>query len=153
MASVVATAVLVAASGYELAVALGALSIGPESGEGAYGSGFVEVAAGLAIVLATVAALVCLSQPRADWWRLGAVTLASAVFVAVRLYSYDPYYAPTLRRMSDGGLVSPGWVFALIGFAVIVAAVARFEVRSGAALAALVLILCLGTALVENAGH
>ena len=55
--------------------------------------------------------------------------------------------------MSDGGLVSLGWVLALVGFAVIVAAVARFEVRSGATLAALVLILCLGTALVENAGH
>jgi hypothetical protein len=42
------------------------------------------------------------------------VPLAAVAFVVARFYSFDPYYAPELRRMSDGGLVAPGLIYVLI---------------------------------------
>jgi len=39
---------------------------------------------------------------------------ASAAFLVTRFYSSDPYYAPTLRRMSDGGLVAGRWITFLV---------------------------------------
>lgn len=77
-----------------------------------------------------------------------AVPVAAAAFLAARFESYDPYYAPTLRRMSDGGLLSPWWVWFLCAAAIVVAVVPR-----GRSVAPAVLLLIACTALVAGVGH
>jgi hypothetical protein len=145
-------AVLVAASVYELLIALGAISIGSEPGMGAPGDTAASIAAVAAMAAGAVVAGVGVARPRASWIP-GAVGTAAAALVAVRLYTYDPYYAPTLRRMSDGGLVAPGWVFFLLGFAAVGGVLARIGLRAGWAWTAMTLLACLGTFLFEAAGH
>ena len=127
--------------GYEVALALRWVSIGALPGEGAPWSGPVEATAASAIVLGIGVAAACLRRPRNDWVWLAAVSVPAAAFVIARLYTYDPYYAPTLRRMSDDGLISPGWVFLLGLFAIFAVAVSRFAVSVGAPLVVLVLLL------------
>jgi hypothetical protein len=55
-------------------------------------------------------------RPRIAWGRLAvpAAGAAAAAFLVARFYSYDPYYAPTLRRMSDGGLVAGRWIAVVV---------------------------------------
>jgi hypothetical protein len=104
------------------------------------------VAAGVYLGLAStvVAAGAVIVAP---WWtRL--LPLAAAAFLVARFESYDAYYAPALRRMSDGGLVSPLWVWFLCAEAVAVAFVPRAQ-----AVAAAVLLLIACTALLAGAGH
>jgi hypothetical protein len=81
------------------------------------------------------------------------VVLAGAAVVVARFYSFDSYYAPTLRRMSEGGLVAGTWIVVLVVAAVAVALISRFRPRVGMRAGALLLILCGLTALVEGAGH
>jgi hypothetical protein len=144
--------VLVAAGIYELLIAVGTISIGSEPGMGAPGDTAVSIAALAAMLVGAVAAGAGVARPRASWIP-GAVGTAAAALVAVRLYTYDPYYAPTLRRMSDGGLVAPGWVFFLVAFAVVGGVLARIGLRAGWAWTAMTLFVCLGTFLFEGAGH
>jgi len=70
-----------------------------------------------------------------------------------RFYSYDPYYAPTLRRMSDGGAVAGGWI-AVIVAATLVAGilVRRWPRAASAGTAAGVWAIAL-TAAVTGLGH
>ena len=79
--------------------------------------------------------------------------LAAVAFVVARFLTYDPYYAPTLRRMSDHGLVSPVWIAALGASALVAALLLRRRSRAGGPLAALLLLLAALTALGEGAGH
>jgi hypothetical protein len=130
--------VLAGCAGYEAAIALGWISIGAVSGEGAPGDTFVVLLAAFAIVAAAV--LIAFGAPRT------LVVIGAAVVVA-RFLTYDPYYAPSLRRMSDGGLFSPWWI-GLLALAAVVAAAVR--VRSPAVAVAVVV---LGTLLLEGAGH
>lgn len=82
------------------------------------------------------------------------VGVAASLFTLVRLFTDDPYYAPVHRRMSDGGLIPPGWVVFLATWAVVAAVWMWFEPRFGARAAVLVLlVLCLGTLFLEGAGH
>jgi hypothetical protein len=126
-------AVLVGAACYEASVALRLLDVGPQPGQGPPSGGVVLVLA--------LAALVAGLAP------------AAAALVVARFFSFDPYYAPTLRRMSDGGAVSPAWV-AFVAAAALAAGVAlRTGRRSGAFLSAAVLVLSFATAVFEGAGH
>jgi hypothetical protein len=118
---------LVAAAGiYEAAIALGAVEIGSVPGEGAAGHGRVLAAGLLALLAAGVLFAVCVEERvRAAIMASRAaplLCLAAASFVIGRFYSYDPYYAPTLRRMSDGGLLA-GWLVAGVVALALVAAV------------------------------
>jgi hypothetical protein len=144
--------VLLAASAYQLLIAAGAVSIGRVSGEGAAYDAPAVVAALAATVLGLVLAAVRLGRPRRDA-APASVALAAAAFTTCRLYAYDPYYAPLLRRMSDGGLVPPGWVFFLVGLAVTAGVLVRLEARASAVVAAATLLLCFLTIPVESAGH
>jgi hypothetical protein len=108
---VIVLGVLVAAAAYELAVALGVIGFGSEPGAGPPGEGVV-LACALGAMLA--GALVSL-WPRASF--LGVLAPAGAAFLLARYYTFDPYYLPTLRRMSDGGLLPPWLVYGVAGLA------------------------------------
>jgi len=81
------------------------------------------------------------------------LSLAAVSFVVARFYSYDPYYAPTLRRMSDGGIVPGGWIVFLVGLAVLAAWNVFRNRRLGMVLTSAVCWLSAITALVMPAGH
>jgi hypothetical protein len=141
-------AVLVGAACYEASVALRLLDVGPQPGQGPPSGGVVLVLALAALVAG--AALVAAAPRHPLAWLLAP---AAAALVVARFFSFDPYYAPTLRRMSDGGAVSPAWV-AFVAAAALAAGVAlRTGRRSGAFLSAAVLVLSFATAVFEGAGH
>ena len=147
-------AVLIAATAYEAALAFNWLSVGPLPGETPVGYGLVLASALLALLVGVVLLAVAASrpQPRRDpFWSL--VGPAAAAFVVTRFHSFDPYYAPTLRRMSEHGMVPDAWVYALVFFAVVAAILTRVRLRQGLAVNALVLLLGALTALAAGTGH
>ena len=102
-------AYLLAAAAYEAALALGAAGVGREPGAGAPGEDVVAFIALLftiaALILLGVATLVSRDVPA-----LAAFAPAGAAFVLARYFTYDPYYAPNLRRYSDGSGVPLWWI-------------------------------------------
>ena len=82
---------------------------------------------------------------------------AAAFFMTARFYTGDPYYSPTFRAYGDGGVFSPGWVFLLLGLALLAGITtvvwrdtAAFE---SAAVRAVVLLLVAFTAMWMGGGH
>jgi hypothetical protein len=103
---------------YELLVAVGVIALGPEPGVAPAGATTIVPLALLAL-LATGGLLLSVAmdgRPRIAWGRLAvpAASAAAAAFLVARFYSYDPYYAPTLRRMSDGGAVAGRWIAVVV---------------------------------------
>jgi hypothetical protein len=143
-----AVAALLGCAGYEAAVAAGAIDLGAQPGEGPTGGGLVLALALLALfaggglLAAGVRSAVAPLVPP-----------AAVAFVLARFLTYDPYYAPTLRRMSDHGLVSPVWIAALGVSALVAALLLCRRSRGGGPLAAVLLLLAALTALGEGAGH
>jgi hypothetical protein len=88
-------------------------------------------------------------------WLLCAATAPLAVLsIVARQYTYDSYYFPTLRRIADGGGVfSEGWLLALAAGAIVAALSARKSPVQGSVLTAGILVACLFTAILQNAGH
>jgi len=143
-----AVATLVACAAYEVAVAAGGIAIGSQPGEGPAGGGLVLFLALLALFVG--GALLVAGVPSAA---SPLVPIAALAFVTARFFTYDPYYAPTLRRMSDHGLVSPAWIVLLAASALVVGVTLRRRPGAGGPLAALLLLLVALTALGEGAGH
>ena len=139
---------LVAATIYETLVALGAIELGSVPGEGPPGEGLV-LFIGLVAMLAG-AGLVAF-RPLAPFAAL--VAPAAAAFLVARFYTFDPYYLPALRRMSDGGLVSPVLVFAVAALALCAAAITSARPQAGRFMAAPVILVCAFLALVVDGGH
>ena len=117
----------------------GAIPLGHVSGEGPAGGGVVL---GLAVAAMLAG---CLGG--------AALPALGAAFVVARFYTYDPYYLPTLRRMSDGGLFSPAWIFGLAAAALATSLLTAIRPRAGRPIAVVVLLACVFTALFESAGH
>lgn len=117
---------LLAAAGYELALAL-RHSISPN------GEGWILLVALVATLIGTV---LVFREP-------GTAALfapAAALFVIARLFTGDPYYEPTFRAYGDGGIVSPFWAFALLGLALVAGAATRFWRRTAPVESAAVLL-------------
>jgi hypothetical protein len=94
--------VLLAAAVYELILVIdGGDLIGPLPGDGAPGQVAVAFVALLALLAGALLATVALARP-APRLPLALLAPTAAAFVIARLYTYDPYYAPTLRRFADG---------------------------------------------------
>jgi hypothetical protein len=145
----VLVAVLAVAACYEAAVALRLLDVGPLSGQGPPGEDAVLLPALVALLVGTGLVIVASKRPLA--WLLAP---AAAALVVARFFSFDPYYAPVLRRMSDGGVVSPAWVAFVAADALAAGALLRLGFRrSGAFLSAAVLLLSFATVVFEGAGH
>jgi hypothetical protein len=140
-------AVLAVCTFHQVAVAAGWIAIGPQGGDDPTGTTAVVIAALVAMVAGAVALGAAARSRLAPL-----VPLAAVAFVVARFYTFDSYYAPALRRMSDGGLVAPGLIYALIVAAVVVAALITRRPRAAPAGAALVVVLAF-VALFESAGH
>ncbi len=142
---------LVAASIYELAVALRAIPLGNEPGAGPAGDGVVWLIVLLSLLVGIVTSLVC-AFGRTVEWRASASLLAPAAvaFVLARFYSFNPYFAPNLRRMSEGGFVAGRWIVALVVLALVAAAATKILPRFGIAITSFVLLLSILTAVAES---
>ena len=81
------------------------------------------------------------------------VAPAAAVFVVARFYSFDDYYLPTLRRMSDGGWVPGKWIIVLVALALLAAVSTKIRPRLGIAMTSFVLFMSALTAVAEGIGH
>ena len=154
LATVLVVAMLGAAAVYEAAVAAGWVALGTAPGSGPPGEGAVRAAAAAAAV---AGAVVCSLLRRRRELRLPALlplaAPAAAGFALARFYTFDPYYLPTLRRMSEGGVVATSWIVALAVIAVVVALLVRVWPRVGLPAMALFLFVSVGTALFESTGH
>jgi hypothetical protein len=153
IAASVAALVLATAACYEALAAAGVLEIGNEPGEGTAGETVVSLAAAIGFLIAVAASLAA-ARGRGPRGRVFvALPLATAAYMVARFYAYDPYYAPSLRRASEDGLVSQWWVFGLALAACAGAVVVRLAPRLGVALTVFVIASCGLTALVERGGH
>jgi hypothetical protein len=143
-------AVLLGAAAFELALALGAESLGPAPGDDVPGADTV-FARGAVATLAGAAVAAGLAARRPS--RVAALLApAAAAFMAAHFFTYDAYFAPQLRRYSDGGAVSPGWVVFVAIVAAAAGVLAHFRPRPGAIVSCLVLLLILLTT-VFTGGH
>ena len=143
-------AVLLGAAAFELALALGAGSLGTEPGGDAAGADTAFTLGALATLAgAAVAAGLAARRPS----RVAALLAPSAAaFMVAHFFTYDPYFAPELRRYSDGGAVPLGWVVFVAIVAAATGALAYFQPRAGAVVTCLVLLLILLTT-VFTGGH
>jgi len=139
---------LMAAAGYELALALGAGSLGPDPGDDVAGSTFVQVVAFLAMVAA--AALAPFPGVRPSSAALFAP--AAAAYLVAFYFTYDPYYAPTLRRYSEGN-VGGWWIVVVAVIAVANGVLTRLQPPIGRYTTSAVLVLVLLTTLFAGDGH
>jgi hypothetical protein len=143
-------AMLAAATVWAAALSLGAGTIGPDSGRGVHGDDAVVLAALLAMLVGAGLEVAYVFRPHAV---AALLAPAAAAFLVAFFFNYDPYYAPTLRRYSDGGLVSGGWIAFLAVSALGAAVLTRFRPPGGAALSAVLLLFVLGTTVIVPAGH
>ncbi len=145
--------VLGGAAAFEGLVAIEVIPFGSEPGEGAAGGGVVFVAALLAFLCAAVASFAHAQTARPER-RLVWIALApvGVMYVVVRWYSFDPYFAPTLRRYSEGAVSGAG-IAGLALAAVAVAGLASVLPRGGAVAASVVLLVSALTAWALGIGH
>lgn len=144
--------VLVAGAAYEVALMLWGSYSGLEPGQSAAGENVVAAVAGFAMIAGLV--LVALGRARAP--NQAAVTVfavAAAAFVTARFFTYDPYYFPTLRRYSDGGILPLWWVLVVSGLAVLAGLATRFWLRLGSILTFPAVLLAMFNLVWMGTGH
>jgi len=88
-------------------------------------------------------------DPGLVWLLLAPV---GAAYVLARWYSFDPYFAPTLRRHSEG-IVSGAWIVGLVVAALGSAILVRLFPRIGGIGTTVVLLLCTITVWAAGLGH
>jgi hypothetical protein len=142
---------LAAAAIYEIAVALRVIPLGNGPGEGPVGAGIVVPIALLALLVGMVASSIY-AFGRSVEWRSAAslVAPAAAAFVLARFYSFNPYFAPNLRRMSDGGFVAGRCIVALVVIALLAGLATKILPRFGIAMTSVALLLSALTAVAEG---
>ena len=139
---------LLAAAAYELALALGAGSLGPEPGDDVAGSGIVQVVAFLTMLVAGVLALFYRSRS----WPVALFAPAAAAFLVAFYFTFDPYFAPGLRRYSDGNVAASG-IVAVAAIAFANGFLTFLHPRIGRWTTTLVLLLVFLTTLLAGDGH
>ena len=125
---------------------------GLQPGEEPDGEEVVSSLALLAMLVGVIVAVVSAVRSRVPW----AVALfapAGAAFVIARFYSYDPYYFPTLRRYSDGGVVPDSWILVVVGLSISVGALSLLRPRPGSIATSFALPSLLFTWLIMGTGH
>jgi hypothetical protein len=153
----VLVAVIAVGAVYELLVALGVLGLGPQPGDAPAGAAVIVPLALLALLLVGGLLLAAATGGRAwnGWGRLTvpAAGAAAAAFLVARFYSYDPYYAPYLRRMSEDGLVAGRWIAFLVAATLVSGLLVRRWPRVASAGTALGMWAIALTAAVAGLGH
>jgi hypothetical protein len=154
----VTVALALAATVHQVLVAGRVLDLGAEPGNGAPFTRIVLIAAlavlvcGAALLAASVSSRITGAAVRPSASTVLAAP-AAALLVVARFSAFDPYYAPDLHRMWEGGLVGPGWIgLVASGGALAGLAVARAG-RAGLAVAGPALWACGGTTLAAGLGH
>ena len=151
LVALVTLGVLVIATIYEALVAVGVIGLGSQPGDGPPGERTVLlIAVGAMLVAAGLNVLTAVGA-RVPFVEL--LAPAAAVFLLARFYTFDPYYLPTLRRMSDQGMLPPGLVYGVAALAVGAASLTRAHRRVGAALSVPVVLVCALLAQVAAGGH
>ena len=143
-------AALGTAAAFELALALGAGSLGSAPGEGVPGESVASTAALLAMLLGAVVAVVAALRGRAVSPLLAP---AAAAFLVAFYFTYDPYFAPSQRRYSDGGAASLSGILVVAGLAAGVGLLTTVRPRVGSVASALMLVIVLLTFLIAGDGH
>lgn len=141
-------ATLIVAAAYELALALGAGTTGPEPGEAVTGSGAVQVIAFLSMIAASVLSLFYRTPP----WPAALFAPAAAAFLVAFYFTYDPYYAPTLRRYSEGN-VGAAWIAVVASVALADGVLTRLQPRIGRVMTSVVVLGVLLTTVFSGDGH
>ena len=140
--------ILVAAAAYELALALRAGSLGPEPGDDVAASTAVQVIA----LVAMIAAAAIAPLPGLRPWPAALFAPAAAAYLVAFYFRYDPYYAPTLRRYSEGN-VGGRWIAVLAVVGVANGVLTRLRPRIGRFTTSAVVLLVLLTTLLAGDGH
>jgi uncharacterized membrane protein YbaN (DUF454 family) len=141
------TALLLAGAAFELALALGAAKPGPQPGDDAAGEAVVAPVMAAAVLVGMVVAAAARDRI------VAALAPAAGLLLVAGYYTYDPYYAPTLRRYSDGGAAAPSAIFAVLAIMLVVGVIAFRWPRVGGPLTAFALFVCGFTAVIAGDGH
>ena len=146
-----------AGAAYELLVALGVIGLGPQPGEEPAGATAIVPLALLALLLAG-GLLLGAAMGRRRWNGRGRLAVpaagaAASAFLVARFYSYDPYYAPYLRRMSEDGLIAGRLIAFLVAATLVSGLLVRRWPRAASAGTALGLWAIALTAAVAGLGH
>lgn len=149
-AVIVVLIALAAATAYDVAIAAGWIAMRAEPGNSPRGYDVVRV---VAVVALFAGALLCLSgdpRPRPLPALLAPMGVA---YVVARFYSYDPYYLPALRRISDHGEVAAPVLYALVAVTAAVLVLSLIRPRIGLRAAAALLFVSMVLSALEGAGH
>jgi hypothetical protein len=145
-------AVVVAAAIYESALALSWIATRPVSERPAQ---WIVVVVG--IVAIVVQTIVFAFASGRDSLRAAAlvptIPLAAAWLLIARFQSFDPYYLPTLRRISDHGLLNPNLVWTLVLLALLASGISVFRRPIGMAISAPLLLVIALTTWLASTGH
>jgi hypothetical protein len=142
--------VLLGAAAFELALALGGWGIGSQPADSTAGQEIVGPAAFLALLLGAVVAG---AGGRRRERTVSLLAPSAALFVTATDYTYDSYYAPTLRRFADGGAVPVTWIFALLAISFAVAAFTWRWPREGGWITAITMFVWAVTLVFAGDGH
>jgi len=153
----VSIAVVAAGAAYELLVALGVIGLGPQPGDAPAGATAIVPLTLLALLLVGGLLLAAAMAGRRwnGWGRLAvpAAGAAASAFLVARFYSYDPYYAPYLRRMSEGGVVAGRFIAVLVAATLVSGLLVRRWPRAASAGTAVGVWAIALTAAVAGLGH
>ena len=145
--------VVAAGTAYEAAVAVGVIGLGAEPGEGPAHESIFVTAAIAALLFGAVLVLGYVAQPVRAPRLVVLLPLAGAAFAVARFYAFDPYFAPALRRASEGGLVPASWIVALVLLSALAAFVTVTRLRIGLLLTAAALLASALTSFAVRLGH
>jgi dolichyl-phosphate-mannose--protein O-mannosyl transferase len=149
LAGWVLVAVLLGAAAYEVALALGAGTVGPEPGDNVTGAAWVS---GIAVVAMLAGALLAPWIARRSPLAAALLAPSAAAFLVGFWFTYDPYFAPSLRRYSEGN-VPAVWIALVAAAALAAGAVTYVRPRAGGVLTSAVLVLLVVTGLLAGDGH
>ncbi len=147
-----AVGALLVAAAYEVVLILASSHSDFAAGQRPVGQTVAEGVAALAMILAFALAIggAVRSGP------MGASALfapAAAAFVLAHYFTYDPYYFPTLRRYSEGGILPLWWLILVAASSILAGLLARYRPRSGTYTTCLILPVVFFTFIWMGTGH
>jgi hypothetical protein len=153
VAIAILAAVVAAGAAYEAAVALGLIGLGPRPAEPPTGNTPMLETSLLALMLLGLALLAAaVARPGDRAWG-GIAGAGASAFLVGRFYSYDPYYAPDLVRISQTAVVAGTWVVAVVAATLGAGLLAAWWPRAGLAASGLGVWAIAMTAAVAGTGH
>jgi hypothetical protein len=145
-------AVLLAGAAYEVALLLWGSYGGLDAGQPPAGERVVDMAGALAMIASFFLAGVVAIRPRLTR-AIAMFAPAAAALLIARYFTYDPYYFPTLRSYSDGGILPLWWMLLIVCTSILVGIATRIRPRPGSWSTFLIMPLDLFTLVYMGAGH